>query len=123
MRAECNRKPVHLVIAGHRLTAEVAACDADLATGLMGRDALQTDHGMLFVFPDERVRCMWMKQTAIPLSVAFIDRGGTILHIEDMQPHTTVKHCSRGPARYALEMQQGWFAAKGIRSGESVPLD
>ena len=89
--------------------AEVASTDASRERGLMFRTRLGTDQGMLFVFPETgRVR-MWMKNTLIPLSVAFIDEQGSIINVEDMAPATLVPHGASQPARYALEMAQGWF--------------
>jgi hypothetical protein len=83
----------------------------------MHRTALAPNGGMLFVFDDDAVHCMWMKNTPLPLSVAFIDAAGAIVNIADMQPHTEVSHCAARPARFALEMAQGWFAERGIRAG------
>jgi hypothetical protein len=101
----------------HLIRAEVADRDASRAMGLMHRTALAPNGGMLFVFDDDAVHCMWMKNTPLPLSVAFIDARGAIVNIADMQPHTEVSHCAARPARYALEMAQGWFAERGIRAG------
>ncbi|MGH8707586.1 MAG: DUF192 domain-containing protein [Burkholderiales bacterium] len=101
----------------HLIRAEVAARDAARAMGLMHRTALAPNGGMLFVFDDHAVHCMWMKNTPLPLSVAFIDEDGAIINIADMQPHTEDSHCAARPARYALEMAQGWFAERGIRAG------
>jgi uncharacterized membrane protein (UPF0127 family) len=72
---------------------------------------------MLFLFDQPGSQCMWMKNTLIPLSVAFLDEHGTIINIEDMAPQTENSHCARRPARYALEMNGGWFAARGIKPG------
>lgn len=118
---ECTAQPQNMIIEGHRLVAEVA-CGYDVARGLMGRRALQPDHGMLFIFPNQREQCMWMKNTLIPLSVAFIDMSGRVTNIEDMQPQTTQLHCSREAVRYALEMQQGWFAQRGVKPGSKISL-
>ena len=101
----------------HLIRAEVADRDAARAMGLMLRTSLAPNGGMLFVFDETSVHCMWMKNTLLPLSVAFIDEGGTILNIADMKPQTEDSHCAARPARYALEMAQGWFAARGIRAG------
>jgi uncharacterized membrane protein (UPF0127 family) len=75
---------------------------------------------MVFIFDDATTQCMWMKNTLIPLSVAFIDEAGAILNIEDMQPQTEQTHCSSGPARFALEMNLGWFAQRGIKAGTKL---
>lgn len=101
----------------HLIRAEVAERDAARAMGLMHRTALAPNGGMLFVFEQTAVHCMWMKNTPLPLSVAFIDERGAIINIADMQPHTEDSHCAARPARFALEMVQGWFAQRGIRAG------
>ncbi len=111
---------VELTIKGHRLVAEVAANDSTRMTGLMNRFSLQPDRGMLFVFGAAQPQAFWMKNTYVPLSIAFIGSDGTILNIEDMAPLTETTHPSRGPALYALEMKKGWFDQRGIRSGDSV---
>ncbi len=111
---------VNLTISGHKVTAEVAATAQERATGLMYRFSLQPDHGMLFVFESAEPLGFWMKNTYIPLSIAYIDNGGRILNIEDMAPQTETTHWSKGPGRYALEMRKGWFAERGIRAGDRV---
>lgn len=111
---------IGLSIAGHALEVEVAATDAERAKGLMYRDALEADHGMLFVYPDDAPRRFWMKDTRVPLSIAFLDRSGKILRIADMQPFTTEGTSSLYPARYALEVNQGWFRARSIGVGAVV---
>ncbi|MGE6323364.1 DUF192 domain-containing protein [Pseudomonas oryzihabitans] len=111
---------VELRIAGQRLTVEVAATPAQRAQGLMGRPPLAAREGMLFVFAGDDERCLWMRDTPSALAAAFIDASGRILNTVEMQPQTDTRHCSRAPARYALEAQAGWFAARGIKPGESV---
>jgi len=111
---------VELSIKGHRLVAEVATTIRDRTTGLMNRFSLQPDHGMLFVFEEPQPLAFWMKNTYIPLSIAFIDAGGRIVNIEDMAPQTEETHPSRVPALYALEMRKGWFAQHGIAEGDRV---
>jgi len=101
----------------HLIHAEVADRDAARALGLMQRAALAPNGGMLFVFEERGLHCMWMKNTPLPLSVAFVDERGVIVNIADMQPLTEESHCAKRPARFALEMAQGWFAARGIRAG------
>jgi len=101
----------------HVIRAEVADNNSSRARGLMRRTALPPNGGMLFVFDEDAIHCMWMKNTLIPLSVAFIDERGAIINIADMQPHSEQSHCAARPARYALEMTQGWFAQRGIRAG------
>jgi len=104
----------------HRIEAEVAAHNAARMQGLMQRKAMAAQHGMLFVFDQDAQHCMWMKNTFLPLSVAFLDAQGRILNIEDMQPHTEDNHCAARPARYALEMNIGWFAQRGIKRGDRI---
>ena len=113
-----NSMPVMELNAGfHRIEAEVAASDQNRQVGLMNRKAMPQQRGMLFVFTQNNTHCMWMRNTLIPLSVAFIDDEGYIINIEDMQPQTEDNHCARQPARYALEMNLGWFAQRGIKPG------
>ena len=109
-----------LTIGKQKLTVEVVDTPEKRATGLMNRFSLQPDHGMLFVFDQPQPLAFWMKNTYIPLSIAFLDADGTILNIEDMQPQDVSTHWSRGPALYAIEMRQGWFAGKGIGPGAKV---
>ncbi|MGZ9006205.1 MAG: DUF192 domain-containing protein [Burkholderiales bacterium] len=109
-----------VAIRGHQLVAEVASNDAHRATGLMHRRMLPDNRGMLFVFVETAYHSMWMMNTFIPLSVAFIDREGTIINIADMEPQTTTTHGASRPAKYALEMNQGWFRKRGIKPGDKV---
>lgn len=119
--AQQSRLPVTTLNAGmHLIRAEVAAKDADRQQGLMHREKMGANEGMVFVFDGPAQVCMWMKNTLIPLSVAFIDAGGTIVNIEDMRPQTTESHCASKPVRYALEMNQGWFRQKNIKPGTMI---
>jgi uncharacterized protein len=111
---------LELSIKGNRLVAEVAATEATRTTGLMNRFSLQPDHGMLFVFKQPQLQAFWMKNTYVPLSIAFIGADGRILNIDDMAPQTESSHPSRGAALYALEMKKGWFAQHAIGAGEFV---
>ncbi len=111
---------VKLDIGGHVVSAEVAATDATRETGLMNRFSLAPDSGMIFVFAQPQPQAFWMKNTYVPLSIAFIDKSGRILNIEDMAPQTEATHWSLGDALYALEMRQGWFLQKGIAAGAIV---
>lgn len=99
------------------IRAELAVDPAVRMQGLMHRKSLAANAGMLFVFDQPAVQCMWMKNTYIPLSVAFIDGKGEIINIADMQPHSEQSHCADRPALYALEMNRGWFAQRGIKPG------
>jgi len=103
-----------------RISAEVAADYSSRATGLMNRSVMPSHEGMIFVYPDEAVHCMWMKNTLIPLSVAFLDNDGVVINVEEMVPQTEDNHCARAPARFALEMNAGWFRAKNIGPGATI---
>jgi uncharacterized membrane protein (UPF0127 family) len=118
--ARAQMPEVALSVNGHKLTAEVASTEATRTEGLMHRRILPADRGMLFVFPEASRHAMWMMNTYIPLSVAFLDEGGTIINIEDMKPHTRDSHPSAKPAKYALEMNLGWFARRGIKPGAKI---
>src|SRR5215472_18912790 len=111
---------IELAIKGHKLVAEIAATEATRTTGLMNRFSLQPDHGMLFVFSEPQPLAFWMKNTYVPLSIAFIGADGRIVNIEDMAPLTESTHPSRGLALYALEMKKGWFASHDIGPGDRV---
>jgi uncharacterized protein len=104
----------------HRIIAEVAGTDANRQQGLMNRKSMAEHEGMVFVFPQPARVCMWMRNTFIPLSVAFIDDTGSIINIEDMAPQTETSHCAEKPARFALEMNQGWFAKRGFKAGSKL---
>jgi uncharacterized membrane protein (UPF0127 family) len=86
----------------------------------MNRREMPPQRGMLFVFDHENTHCMWMRNTYLPLSVAFIDARGVIINIADMKPQTEDNHCAKVPARYALEMNVGWFAQRGIKPGTKL---
>lgn len=109
-----------LNIGVHLIRAEVAISDEERARGLMYREKMGTNEGMVFRFPEARKVCMWMKNTLLPLSVAFLDEDGRIINIEDMQPQTLDAHCGSKPARYALEMNQGWFKQRNVKPGAIV---
>jgi len=115
--AHAGLPTVQLNAGMHLIHAEVAADMGSRMQGLMHRKSMATNSGMIFIFDEASQQCMWMKNTFIPLSVAFLDERGTILNIEDMKPQTEESHCSTGPARYALEMNQGWFVQRGIKAG------
>jgi uncharacterized membrane protein (UPF0127 family) len=101
----------------HVIRAELAVTGVQQMTGMMFRKEMGANEGMLFVNPDASPRCFWMRNTLIPLSIAFIDDDGTIVNIADMQPLSEASHCSAKPVRFALEMRQGWFAKRGIKAG------
>ena len=101
----------------HLIDVQVAATDAQRATGLMFRQQMPQTEGMLFVFDRPGQQCFWMKNTLLPLTAAFVADDGTIVNLADMKPQTTDSHCSTAPVRYVLEMNQGWFARKGLKAG------
>ncbi len=118
---EITKFPTTTLTAGmHVIHAEVATSKEEQAQGLMFRKKMGTNEGMVFVFKAPATVCMWMKDTLLPLSVAFIGADGTITNIEDMAPQTTDSHCSKKPIRYALEMNQGWFKKRNIRPGSTI---
>ncbi|MFC5428702.1 DUF192 domain-containing protein [Paraburkholderia denitrificans] len=104
----------------YAIDAAVAANDADREQGLMYRSQLGPNEGMLFVFGENAVHCFWMKNTLIPLSIAFMRADGTITDIDEMQAETTNNHCPRNNGVFALEMSKGWFASKGIKPGMQI---
>lgn len=103
-----------------RISAEVARTPEERAIGLMHRRELPAHSGMLFVFEQAQPLCFWMKNTFIPLSIAFLQDDGTILNIEEMKPQSLQSHCSAVPARYALEMNAGWFRRRGLKPGDRI---
>ena len=109
-----------LTIGKQKIVAEVAATTEQRTTGLMYRFSLKPDHGMIFVFEKAEPQSFWMKNTFIPLSIAFIASDGRILNVADMAPQDERTHWSNGPAQYALEMRKGWFAERGIGPGDRV---
>ena len=119
-RAEAPLPVVAVKVAGHALRVEVAATVEQRMKGLMFRQKLGANDGMLFVFEDPGYHSMWMKNTPLPLSVAFVDGEGRILNILDMEPHTLDQHMAAGPARYAIETNKGWFAQRRIKPGDKV---
>jgi len=104
----------------YNIQAELAQTQDERETGLMFRRAMATNDGMLFVFEGDATQCFWMKNTLLPLTVAFVADDGTIVNLEDMQPQTLDSHCSAKPVRFVLEMNQGWFAKRGIKAGATL---
>ena len=108
---------VKLTAGMHQIDAQVAATPMQQQVGLMWRKEMPQHEGMLFIFEQATRQCFWMKNTLLPLTAAFVDDDGTIVNLADMKPQTTDPHCSAKPVRYVLEMNQGWFAKKGIKAG------
>lgn len=106
----------------HLLNVELADSPARRARGLMFRPSLETDAGMLFLFPTTTLASFWMQNTPTALSIAFIDSEGAILEIQDMEPLSTTSHTPAAPYRWALEVNQGWFGAHGVVAGDSVRI-
>ncbi len=109
-----------LSIGIHQIDAQVASTSEETSTGLMYRKEMPQSEGMLFTFPQNGRLCFWMKNTLIPLSVAFIADDGSIVNLENMQPLSTQSHCAAKPVRFVLEMNQGWFSKRGIKAGFKV---
>ncbi len=104
----------------HIIQAEVAHTPGERSIGLMNRPSMGANEGMLFVFDQPAQQCFWMKNTLLPLSIAFLADDGSVVNIEDMSPQTLDSHCSRKDVRYALEMNVGWFAKRGIKPGSRL---
>lgn len=101
----------------YKIQAEVARTPDERSTGLMFRQTMGTNEGMLFAFDEPGQQCFWMKNTLLPLSVAFIADDGQVVNIENMKPQTLDSHCSKKPVRFVLEMNDGWFAKRNIKPG------
>lgn len=111
---------ISLKAGSQTIRADVAATDEARQKGLMFRDKLAPNEGMLFVFPQLAYHAMWMRNTPLPLSVAYMDDSGKILSIHEMQPFTEDSHQASGPARYALEMNGGWFTTNKVKIGDRI---
>jgi uncharacterized membrane protein (UPF0127 family) len=121
LAAQAATLPVIRLTAGSgALDVEVASNKSQRSLGLMNRVSMPESHGMLFVYPAPAYFCMWMKNTKIPLSVAFIDAQGQVINIEDMAPQTETNHCTQRNATYALEANRGWFAKHGVSAGSQI---
>ena len=118
--ADVAFKTSQVKVAGHPLKVELAIEEPQRVQGLMFRKSLGKDDGMVFLFDEPGYHSMWMKNTLIPLSVAFLDKDGVILNILDMEPQTLDSHMAAGPAVYAVETNKGWFAAKKVKPGDKV---
>ncbi len=115
--AQPHLPTINLQAGLHLIKAEVARTPQQVQTGMMFRREMGANEAMLFVFGDVAPRCFWMKNTLLPLSIAFIADNGEIVQINDMQPRDEASHCTKTAVRYALEMNQGWFAKRGVKPG------
>jgi uncharacterized membrane protein (UPF0127 family) len=115
--AQMDLPRVRLGAGMHQIDVQVAATPDQRATGLMYRKQMPQQEGMLFAFEQPSVQCFWMKNTLVPLTAAFVADDGEVVNLEDMKPLSTDSHCSTKPVRYVLEMNQGWFAKRGIKAG------
>jgi uncharacterized protein len=104
----------------HLIRAEVAQRPDERAIGLMHRPSMPANDGMLFVFEAPDRQCFWMKNTLLPLAIAFLADDGRIVNIEEMKPQSLASHCSATPVRYALEMNAGWFGKRGLKAGSRI---
>ncbi len=111
---------VKLTAGMHQIDAQLALTPQQRAVGLMFRREMPSHEGMLFVFEQPSRQCFWMQNTLLPLTAAFVADDGTIVNLADMKPQTTDSHCSTQPVRYVLEMNQGWFAKRGLKAGSKL---
>ncbi|HET6829618.1 MAG TPA: DUF192 domain-containing protein [Ramlibacter sp.] len=111
---------VRLAAGMHQIEAQLAQTHEQRMTGLMHRQDMPQHEGMLFVFEQPAMQCFWMKNTLLPLSIAFVADDGTIVNIDEMAPQTLDSHCSARPVRYVLEMNRGWFSKRGIKAGARI---
>jgi uncharacterized membrane protein (UPF0127 family) len=117
---QMNLQRITLTAGFYQIDTQLALTPEQHATGLMFRKEMPQQEGMLFVFPSPSQQCFWMKNTILPLTAAFVADDGTIVNLADMKPQTTDSHCSEKPVRYVLEMNQGWFAKKGLKAGSKL---
>ena len=119
-QAQLNLPRTLMSVGVHQIDAQVARTPQEHAIGLMFRKEMPPNEGMLFVFKEPSKQCFWMKNTLLGLTAAFVADDGTVVNLEDMQANTTESHCSIKPVRYVLEVNQGWFAKKGIKAGAKL---
>lgn len=117
-----RNKSLPINVAGIELEVELATTFEEQSLGLMYRDKLEENGGMLFVYPRENILSFWMKDTRIPLSIAFIKADGRIIQIESMKPYSLDTHVSKEKAKYALEMNEGWFRIHNVREGDTIKM-
>ncbi|WP_353133582.1 DUF192 domain-containing protein [Limnohabitans sp.] len=117
---QTNLPRIKLQAGMHQIDTQVAQTPDQRSMGLMFRKEMPLHEGMLFVFEQPAKQCFWMKNTLLPLTAAFVGDDGTIVNLVDMKPQTTDSHCSEKPVRFVLEMNQGWFAKKGLKAGSRL---
>lgn len=120
---QLNLPRIQLQAGMHLITAQLANTPQQRSIGLMWRQEMAPNEGMIFVFETAQRQCFWMQNTFIPLTAAFLDEDGTIVNLADMQPLSTESHCSDKPVRFVLEMHRGWFAQRGITAGQKLRSD
>jgi len=121
LTSKASTLPVIALQIGHEtIQTEVASTPASQQLGLMFRKSMPNDAGMLFVFDQKAGHCFWMRNTELPLAIAFIDDDGKIVNIDEMKPQTDDNHCPSRAVRYALEMNTGWFSQHQIAAGQMV---
>ena len=117
---QLNLQRIKISAGMHQIDTQLALTPTERQIGLMNRPSMPVQEGMLFVFDEPTRQCFWMKNTLLPLTAAFVADDGTIVNLEDMKPQTLEAHCSTKPVRYVLEMNQGWFAKRGIKAGTKL---
>lgn len=117
---QTNLPRIKLQAGMYQIDTQVAQTPEQRSIGLMFRTDMHAHEGMLFVFEQPATQCFWMKNTLIPLTAAFVADDGTIVNLADMKPQTTDSHCSAKPVRFVLEMNQGWFAKRGLKAGSKL---
>jgi uncharacterized membrane protein (UPF0127 family) len=117
---QTNLPRIKLQAGMYQIDTQVAQTPEQRSTGLMFRTDMPAHEGMLFVFEQPATQCFWMKNTLIPLTAAFVADDGSIVNLADMKPQTTDSHCSAKPVRFVLEMNQGWFAKRGLKAGSKL---
>ncbi len=117
---QLNLQRIKISAGMHQIDTQLAMTPMERQIGLMNRPSMPAHEGMLFVFEQPTKQCFWMKNTLLPLTAAFVADDGTIVNLEDMKPQTLDAHCSTKEVRYVLEMNQGWFAKRGIKAGSKL---
>jgi uncharacterized membrane protein (UPF0127 family) len=124
--SSCIAQDPYVVLGGERFTVEIADTQEKQALGLMFRDTLPGDHGMLFIFPGEARRSFWMKNTRIPLDIFYFDQNLALVSVSENTPPCRSPQCpnypSTGPAKYVLELNAGKAAALGVKAGDLLEL-